>query len=152
MAKFYPVKTDPFEISLCMHYCMYVLFFSFQGFAVDIYALEEDSDCTEDETVTHTASGNPSSAHSHDTATPLVHVGRTSILPQQYLVPDKTEGKIVLTMFSSDLLSIGTVTCKFSVKSTCTCTCMCIHVTQRPRVHCTCTCTCSSGPTVHTLS
>ena len=52
------------------------------------------------------------SSSAAETPPTLVHVGRTSILPQQYLVPDKSQGKIVLTVFSPELLSIGTMTCR----------------------------------------
>ena len=83
---------------------------------MDIYAHEEEQ---EDEngdgkepTAAATTTGGSSSSSAEASLSCLVHVGRTSILPQQYLIPDKSQGMIVLTVFSPELLSIGTMTCK----------------------------------------
>lgn len=87
---------------------------------MDVYALDEDNRQKENGVASDSSlpeGGNSSSSTITDktalpTAPPLIHVGRTSILPQQYLVPDKSQGKITLTVFSPELLSIGTISCK----------------------------------------
>lgn len=86
-----------------------------QGFTVDIYVHDEEEG---EEGSSHgkkpTATAGTGSSSTAETPPTLTHIGRTSILPQQYLVPDKSQGKIVLTVFSPELLSIGTMTCKLS--------------------------------------
>ena len=76
---------------------------------MDIYTHEEEEGEGEEG---NGGGKEPSATSSAETPPTLVHVGRTSILPQQYLVSDKSQGKIVLTVFSPELLSIGTMTCK----------------------------------------
>ena len=91
-----------------------------QGFTVDIYTVDA-SHCDKDrgENSSDITNGLPegsATGHTHSSpsfAPPLVHVGRTSILPQQYLVLDKTQGTIILTVFSPELLSIGAVACMY---------------------------------------
>ena len=91
---------------------------------MDIYAHDEDEE--EEKKVTEKGNGldgkEPSeesgtSSSAAETPPSLVHVGRTSILPQQYLLSEKSQGKIVLTVFSPELLSIGTVTCTLLTRS-----------------------------------